>query len=549
MRRLLTLCLACLIVCCASAAGAELPSQVNKAGDAALTPKGTEESLIRQIEEAKSAEGLFGAFEELSGTYFSADRYAEFAALVRSLGQRQKLAETLCAYYCALSRYRQLKYLEATQAWDEYFSRGNDYRDELVSCGTRAASADAKDPARLGGRLVLWRFHRDQQDAFEGQALEELMAAAAEYPKERPEASLLKDAADALVAYGEKGKSKELYRLYVSRLALSLEGDEPLLAAADGFLREKNVELAESLYDTYLERLDTPELRKANTARLIAIAKGFLAGAPSGDASDPFYAEKVFALVEGAAGDAAFDEDLAYLRGFNLEQTGELGRAKSLYGALLARYPSTTRADTLTFKMGIIAAYVDRDISSSREYLSRAASKEALTSDGASSLYYLGLLSQWEGDTAKAKEYYATLLARAEEATHPFDCPEVLSQSRARLKEIEEEKPLEYNQKLFLDASLGPDARGFPPQRVALRVFQPVAAPGTAAIVRAEANAGESGCMQVSMSYFWSGDASGASDEPELSLSFQHQGTKVVSLVVASANGVVDRDFVFIDVR
>ena len=75
-------------------------------------------------------------------------------------------------YRAALSRYQQLKYLEETKNWDEYFAKGNDYRDEIVTKAEKVSSTAAlDDPLRIYSRLLLYSFHKDQQDTFTEDAL------------------------------------------------------------------------------------------------------------------------------------------------------------------------------------------------------------------------------------------------------------------------------------------------------------------------------------------------------------------------------------------
>jgi len=418
-------------------------------------------NLTKQIIDSETNAGLYHPFEELKYFYFKDNNYPEFIEFLKSLGPKKKGIEPFIDYYIALSRYSQLKYLEEKQNWDEYFSQGNAYRDEITASAQKAIDATTpKDTLRIYARLLLWQFHKDQQDVLADQALSDLVVSVSEYSKEASDALPIKNAADKLLSYGEKGRSRELYKIYVGKIVSSDIKDEQLKNTAEDFYKQGNLELSEAIYDAYLKRIIKSLPKEQSTAALVNIAKLFaypatstLGGSASGGKNegpnDMLYAEKIFNKIEELAGRDFFNEDLIYLRSFNLEKAKEYQKAKDIYADFVQRFPADSRVEQAIYKMGIICAYVLRDLKCGRDNFVKLAEKETTTPYVISSLYQLGLLSQWENDLEKAKGYYSKLLEKAKE-----DFSESQAMAKERIKEIEESLPMENNIKTFLDVSL-----------------------------------------------------------------------------------------------
>jgi hypothetical protein len=180
-------------------------------------PKTAEEltGCIRQASSASQA-----CLEDLKNIYFQGDRYADFVELLKGLSPANKSIEPALNYYIALSRYTQLKYLEESKGWDEYFAKGNDYRADIVSAAQKAIKATGlSEPVQVYSKLLLFQFHKDQQDSFTEGALTDLMASAAACAQSGGDMKIIKGVADKLSAYGEKGKAKELYKIYAQKLS------------------------------------------------------------------------------------------------------------------------------------------------------------------------------------------------------------------------------------------------------------------------------------------------------------------------------------------
>lgn len=501
--------------------------------------------LSKQIIGAKSNEELYAPFEELKEIYFKDNRYTDFIEFLKSLSQKNKISQPFTDYYIALSCYHQLKYLEDTQKWDEYFSQGNTYRDELTQGAKNAIDATtAKDALHLYAQLVLWQFHKDQQDVFSAEALTDLTNSVLEYSKAGGDIRPIKEIADKLLSLGEKGKSRELYKIYAQRLIASDIKDDALRAIALGFYKEGNLDLAESIYDVYIDRITKSGPQKS-IALLIDIAESF--AYKDKGANDMLYAEKIFKKIEELGGKEAFNQELMYLRAFNLEKVKEFVRAKDVYSDLILMFPEANQTDEAIFKVGIIYTYILRDIRQGKSYFEKLIQrKEALSPWGISGLYQLGLLSQWENDYPRAKDYYNKLISGAGDTYQ-----EGLTLARERLKEIEQVKPIEYNLRTFLDASLKEEYSMLDMTKLDLKPNPYKAKKEEAVDISTTTYASPSGCMQIELQYLWSGDLGSKKpslDQAAFKTTYTDTGTKVINLVVVSPTGIIDRSLDLVDI-
>lgn len=502
-------------------------------------------NLTKQIIEAKTKQELYPLFEEVKDFYFQEDKYSQLVEFLKSLSQQKEALGPFVDYYTALARYHQIKHLEETQEWDEYFSQGNSYRDQVTAAAGKAIdSTNPKDALNIYSRLLLWQFHQDQQDAFVESSLSDLMQAILEYAEDAKDLKPIREVADRLLAYGEKGKSKELYRTYVNKLTGSANEDKELEALALGFYKEGNLELSETVYDVYIERIAQTYPKEKLIPILINIARNF--SEQDEGKKDAYYAEKLFNKIEEAGTKDAFDEELMYFRAFNVEKIKEYPRAKDFYLDLLQRYPETKYADEAYFKAGIISTYVLRDIKTGRDYFEKLAQKEILSPQVISGLYQLGLLCQWENDLAKAKDYYNILLEKAGN-----DFTETIAFAQERLKEITESKPIGYNLKTFLDLSLKEGEPVFTPGLADLNSSRYKLKKDENVDIQCTPYTVESGCMQVEIQYLWSGDLGTAKpplEKSEFNTTYVQRGTKEINLVVVSPSGVLDRSIDLVDV-
>ncbi|MCX5703123.1 MAG: tetratricopeptide repeat protein, partial [Candidatus Omnitrophica bacterium] len=218
-----------------------------------------------------------------------------------------------------------------------------------------------------------------------------------------------------------------------------------------------------------------------------------------------------------------------------------------LYLDLVKRFPDSPFIDEANFKVAIIYAYMSRDIKSARGYFEELAKKEIASPQVISSLYQLGLLSQWENDLAKAKDYYNRLI---EKAGSGF--ADSVTLAKERLREIEGSFPIEYNLKTFLDVSLKEEYAINDMTKLDLRAHPYKADKGQEINITSTAYIGSSGCMQVQLQYLWSGDIGKARptlDQTSFNTSYESGGTKEINLVVVSPSGIIDRNLDLVDIN
>jgi len=503
----------------------------------------TPEELAKCICEGETEQ--LACLEELKGAYFRDNKYSDFVELLKTLCPGNKEVEPALNYYLALARYTQLKYLEDAKAWDEYFAKGNDYRDDIVKSGQKAISLTmAKDALNINSKLLLYQFHKDQLDASSDSAFAELLSAVGEYSQADSDVDTIRAVADKLALYNEKGKAKELYKIYAQKLAGSQIKASQLKDVAANFYQEGNFDLAESIYDSYIERISTLAKGKL-IPELVNIAKEFTYkdDGPNG----PLYAEKVFQKIEAMGGKKAFDEGLMYLRGFNLEKAKAFAQAKDIYVDYLKTFPAGPHADELTYKTGIIFIYVLRDLQSGRAYLEQLSQKSVVSPHTLAGLYELGLLKQWEGAFAQAKEYYNMLLAKAGETD-----PEQVVFTQERLNELEQNKPLEYNLKLGLDTALKEEFANLEMSKLSLNSSAYLPEKGKEVNISSAAALGPTGCLQVELQYLWSGDLGSAkplTGQSEFKTAYQTAGTKLMIMVLVAPEGITERAIDLIDVH
>jgi len=454
--------------------------------------------------------------------------------------------DQLCLdYNKALESYQKLKYLEEKQIWDDYFANGNTYRDQITENAKKVIDqADNSNPLRLKSRLLIWQFHKDQQDAFTQQALDDLLADTDAFALQANDPKLIKDVADKLIAYEEKTKARQIYKLYVDQLVAGQPDDAALKSTAAGFYKEGNLELAQGVYDIYIEKISKTFAVDKLMRELFEIASLFVYK-PLG-LYDMAYAEKVYEKIEGLGEKDAFNQETIYLRAFNLEKYRGYKGAEKLYLELIQLYPDTKYYDEAVYKIGMINAYALANINEARKYFDILSAKTVFSPHVISSFYQLGLLAQWEGNLVKAKEQYELLLKNTAD-----NYASLTAQAKDRLKEIEENKQLSYNLKTFLDLSLGNENALSEMGKADLKVSNYVLSKDQKFTISSFVNMPQSGCNQVELQYIWSGDLGGANPDAmqgEFQGTYSDLGTKVINMVIILPAGAVDRYFTMLDV-
>ena len=487
------------------------------------------------------------ACEALKNDYYKDNRYGQFFDFLDSYKGKSNTVTPCLNYYKARARFDQLKYLEEKQSWDEYFAQGNTYREQMVESAKKAASGSLCGEAlQLKAQLLLWQFHRDQQDALSEQSFEELSKALSDCAPSIKDPQAIKEIADKLMAYDEKFKAKEVYKIYVDKIVTPETKDADLKSIAADFYKDGNLSLAESVYDIYIARI-TQTWEKEKLAKELLEIAGVFAYKP-GVLNDMLYAEKVFKAVDQLGIKDAFSQELIYLRGFNLEKAKEYKEATVFYAQLARDYPKSSHYEEVIYKLGLINMYVLGDMSTAKSYFDKLISADTVSIYMISALYQEGLLLQWQADNLKAKEVYNLLLSKALDKF-----PEIVKLTRARLKEIEDTKPLDYNLKTFLDLSSQEKDKGtLDISKTELNSSDYILNKEQKVTLSSNSYLPQSGCLQVELQYLWSGNTGSAqvmANEGNFQTSYSDAGTKEVNLVVLSPAGVIGRSFDLLDVQ
>ncbi|MCX5701147.1 MAG: hypothetical protein NTZ63_06380 [Candidatus Omnitrophica bacterium] len=485
-------------------------------------------------------------FEELKNSYLKENKFSEFVDFLKSEPcPGNKAVAALAGYSIASTRYSQLKYLEDSKNWDEYFAKGNDYRDDIINGAVKAIGATkVEDPLNIRARLLLFQFHKDLQDNFAEASLADLTNSVQEYARSGSDIEVIKEVADKLLASDEKGKSRELYKIYAKKLASSDIDSEALKGIAVDFYNQGNIELSENVYNTYIDKVSSGLSKEELLKELGGI--GIIFAYQDNNANDMFYAEEIFKKMDLLGGQDAFDEELIYLRGFNLEKSKLFTQAKDVYVDLIKRFPKSKHADEVIYKTGIIYVYILRDLKTGRTYFEQLAQIEPLSPQRASSLYQLGLLKQWEGESLAARKYYNKLLEKLKDSD-----ADRLAALKERLKEIDEKKSLDYNLKVAIDTALKDEYANLDMGKLDLKATSYRPKRGKELGIGSSAYIGATGCLQIELQYLWSGDLGGlkpASNASEFKTTYKSSGTQVINAVMFSPTGIASRNIDFVDV-
>jgi len=497
--------------------------------------------------------------QELEIKFLAVNQYNEFIAKLEGLNEKDQANQLCINYYKAHARYLQLKYLEEKQSWDDYFANGNTYREQLVQNAQQViAQADVYDPLKVKSRLLLWQFHNGQQDAFAAQALDDLILDINTYAKASVDPDLIKEIANDLFATGEKVRARQIYKLYIDQLVAGKITNLELKNIAAGFYKESNLELAESVYNIYIEKISENLPVEKLIPELFEIASLFVYQ-PHGDGLafasqshnpaglyDMAYAEEIYAKIEGLAWKGAFNQETIYLRALNLEKLRDYKKAGEFYSQLQQLYPDSKYFDEASYKVGMINAYALANMNEAKKNFQILTGKMVVSPHVVSSFYQLGLLAQWENDLVKAKEYYDLLIKAAVDKYTTL-----VAQAKDRLSEIQESKQLSYNLKSFLDLALKNENQPAEMGKAEVKSSVYVLAVDQKADISSLVNMPQSGCNQIELQYLWSGDLGTAAPsalDASFATSYSDAGTKAVNVVIISPGKAVDRSFLMLDV-
>lgn len=507
--------------------------------------KQLEEQILSNPEDKKSLPYL----DELSHFYLSQHQYGKFLDLLRKLEKKKvPVCDFPVAYYIGLCRYHQLRYLEETKDWKEYFDLGNSYRQELFLETEKIAELCPLSDFGVRAQLLHWLQRKTQNDGRAGDSLGALMDMVTTYAKlDTADIKVIAEVADSLFKEGELAFARSAYNLYINRLLATEKSPFRLQVAAEDALKAGNIDLAETIYDRYVEIIKD-SLAKDNLANeLIAIAKVFATdGWEKG--KDHRYGEKVLGILQEFCGKSYFSEELQYLRAYNLQRLKEYAKSAEEYEILAADFPKNSYLDEVEFKLGILYTYILGQKEKGVSYWQKVIERNPEPVEGRNSslgytlesLYHKSLLSHYAQDLERAAIGYAKIL---ELISENLEFNNLLGRVRDRQKEIQESKAIDYNLKTFLDAAL---ERTVAIETSGLELLvSPYKAVGLAqedvkfSLQQVQI---ETGCFAPVLTELWSGDLGSVWPVPtegEFTTDYQTPGTKVVNLAVLGPTGVM----------
>jgi len=482
--------------------------------------------------------------EEQKEKYFKEKNYSEFIAHLEELKRKNPENFTI-DYYLALSQYWQLKDLEEKKLWEEYFNLRSNYLDRIIK-ETENASKKAEDPKIcLEAKYLNWLMHKELNNEKKDIVLKELIDLASNYTKKGRDSFILKEMAKRLQMENESFASLNLYNLYVKALIESDIPLEQLRQEADNVYREDDIYLSTQIYDQYIERLIKEGFLKEEIYKnLISIIKKF-SDYGQRDVKSPDYAESLFLRLKEYLGEE-LDEETQYLRAYNLQRKKEYLRCAEEYETLLKSYPQTRYRDEVEFKLGIIYLYELGDTQKALDYLMNLIKKGEKKQYILSCLYHLGLYHQYQGEKATAHSFYQNILDIVEDNEEFLETTKL---TKERLKEIEEERPIEYNLKTYLDSVFSEI-----PIRKNLEFHSlPGKNPRNEEIdFQIKFTPSETGCLVPEYKLLWSGDLGKIERVEEsregFTTSYSNLGTKIVNLVVIGPLQILDNSIEMIDV-
>jgi tetratricopeptide (TPR) repeat protein len=329
-------------------------------------------------------------------------------------------------------------------------------------------------------------------------------------------------------------------------------------SSADVFVYEGNLYLAKTLYGTLLERIG----KDGDRAREMVDIAGCFAHPGIAEALDPVYAEELYQKAMDLAGAAVFGLEALYRRAFNLERLKDYEEALQAYGQWAEAFGAADRVPTaadkarrpeVAFRRAVLSAYGLRDTEKAKQFFQEIIDNFAGDPLVVSARYHLGLLAQWAGESEKAKEHYTAALAKAKELGLAENS-EIVGLARARMDELEKEKPLAYGLRLFFEGTFGKDKENISsmPLHVDVTGRLPQSKAGTEVRYAVATSNPMTGCMMPNYVYEWSNEVGGLSNipsAPELVTDYEEPGLKVVFTAVLGSTGLEGAGFDLVQVK
>ncbi|GEM_PF-896985 len=485
--------------------------------------------------------------------YVGGGKFDELIAYLDSLLKKgfERLPDVY--FYRAYARQAQLDSWKKTKNWEGVYDQGAQLKTAMEKDLAKAEKfvSNRQDMAL---RIAYLRWLIASQDDPEAAAgLFNDVVNKAQGALAQPETMVLvKEMADSLASYEDKNLSRRLYEVYAAALKSSHPEPEELRKAGLAFVGQKNIYLAKTLFEGYLEQFaGNPEVLAKET---VLVADKFAAHGHE-EALDPVYAEDLYKKAFDLAGQKAFAAPSQYTRAFNLERIKDFEGALREYGKVLSDYPDFPDQAGVEFRIGVLSAYAAKDIKGAKasfEHIKTAYPGDRLA---LSALYQSGLLSQWEGQLDAAKVYYEELITAATSQGADMEKDELVLLCRERLQEIEEKKPMKYALRLFFEGIFGRAADG-KTQDMSLNVDltgRPAKAPVDDDIVFSVTTSNPvTGCMTPVYAYEWSGETGAVANIPNsatLTTSYDTQGIKVAHVAVVGNNGLEGAGFEMVQIE
>jgi tetratricopeptide (TPR) repeat protein len=533
-------------------------SAVGSAQEASETPAQAAAPSASAIETLKSAvipndpQGLAN-LKSVVAWYVGDGKFDELIAYLTSLLKKgfERLPDVY--FYRAYARQAQLDYWKKIKNWEGVYDKGSEFKASMEADLAQAEKfTKARPDMALRIAMLRWLI-ASQDDAEAAPGLFDDVVSKAKSAASQPDTMILiKDTADSLSSYEDKNLSRRLYEVYASALKASGPAPEQLKKAGQDFVQQKNIYLAKTLFEGYLEQFagDSDVLAKET----VLIADKF-ADHGRQEALDPVYAEGLYQKAFDLAGQKAFSAVSQYNRAFNLERMKDAEAAIREYGKILSDYPDFSDRAEVEFRVGVLRAYAVRDIQgavASFEHIKTAYPQGRIS---LSSLYQLGLLSQWESKNDAAKAYYEALMTSAQAQGADMEKDELVLLSRERLQEIEEKKPMKYGLRLFFEGIFGAsrDVQASDmPLSVDVTGRPAKAAVSNDVVFTVTTSNPVTGCMMPDYSYEWSGETGTAANIPNSATwttSYGTQGIKVIHVAVVGNNGLEGVGFEMIQIE
>jgi len=512
--------------------------------------KAQDTAALKQKIEKNDADSL-SAVEDLLDIYFADNNYEEAYQYLESLAKDGFDKSPEIYFDLALTRSEEIAYWQETKNWEGVYDKSADYKKEIMDHLDKAESLAMDKPSvLLGVKFLRWQATgEDDPDRAFG-LFNELLYTAKSMPSSATALDMIKQIGDELASYEDKSMARRFYEIYVSKLGESHLTGEELKAMALQSLNEDNMFLAKSLYEAYLGQLaDNKDLAAKET---VSVADKFVATGKE-DGLDPGYAEAMYQKAYDLIGQAAFDVGAQYRRAYNLERMKDFQAAGRQYQGLLDNYKEGVPQKEIYFRLGVLSAYAEKNIPKGLEYFSKIKAEFPKDPMALDSFYQLGLLSQWQGQTDKAKEFYSALLTLAKELNLDLEKNDLVLLTRERQKEIEEKKEIAYGLKLFLE---GIFKLAEPGQRAPLDVDL-TARPAemdlnqSTKFVVTTSNP-QTGCLMPAYSYEWSGQTGSTNNipnAPELVTDYSLSGFKVVGVAVVDSSGLQGAGFEMVEIE